>query len=236
MIFDTETTGLIPFKNRDNINNWPYIVQLSYIVYDTETDVITSKYDNIIKMDDGIKIPIESSNIHHITDEMSKLDGIPIYEAIIQMFMDLQNVELIIAHNISFDISMITTEVHRLIDIDILESPLNEYNIVHVLKINKIISSDSFKNKLFCTMKTSKKMCNIITISKTTQKPYIKFPKLSELHFKLFDIEPSQLHNSFNDVLICLRCFYKLKYDVDICDKNQYIKSTMISIGIICNN
>ena len=37
--FDTETTGLPQFRvppNSTNILTWPYIVQLSYILYDTD--------------------------------------------------------------------------------------------------------------------------------------------------------------------------------------------------------
>ena len=37
-VFDTETTGL-PKKNAnmlDNLEGWPYIVQLSFMIYDTE--------------------------------------------------------------------------------------------------------------------------------------------------------------------------------------------------------
>lgn len=49
---------------------------------------------------------------------------------------------------------------------------------------------------------------------------YMKFPKLSELHNKLYNIVPKNLHNSLNDVFICLRCYCQIHNKVDILEKN----------------
>jgi hypothetical protein len=39
-----------------------------------------------------------------------------------------------------------------------------------------------------------------------------KFPRLNELYSKLFDDAlPENLHNSIIDVLVCLRCFLKVR-------------------------
>jgi hypothetical protein len=47
LAFDTETTDLPP-KNKtlknEELHLWPYIVQFSYIVYDTETHGICKSY------------------------------------------------------------------------------------------------------------------------------------------------------------------------------------------------
>jgi DNA polymerase III epsilon subunit-like protein len=47
----------------------------------------------------------------------------------------------------------------------------------------------------------------------TTLKPrsFKKFPKLSETHNYLFGFVPENLHNAMMDVLVCLRCFLKLR-------------------------
>ena len=74
-----------------------------------------------------------------------------------------------------------------------------------------------------CTLQDSIELCNIVVLNKNG-KPYQKFPKLLELHKKLFDCEPTNLHNSLNDVIITLRCFMKMKYDTDItadCDTDM---------------
>ena len=43
-----------------------------------------------------------------------------------------------------------------------------------------------------------------------------KFPKLIELYKKLFNEVPNNLHNSLNDVLVCFRCYFKMRYNLDI--------------------
>ena len=50
LVFDTETTGLPKTKyiSPDTLNQWPYIVQFSYIIYDTTLN-------DIIAIDNGYK-------------------------------------------------------------------------------------------------------------------------------------------------------------------------------------
>ena len=52
LIFDTETTGL-PLERNPSIYDssmWPYIVQLSYILYDTSAKKALVAHDWIIKV------------------------------------------------------------------------------------------------------------------------------------------------------------------------------------------
>ena len=55
LVFDTETTGLTKVKNPSifDFDKWPYILQLSYILYDTEEKMIDLIYDEIIKIPDN---------------------------------------------------------------------------------------------------------------------------------------------------------------------------------------
>ena len=81
------------------------------------------------------------------------------------------------------------------------------------------------KNPLIIyTMRHSKNICNIEAIGKKGDK-YIKYPKLCELHNKLFNTEPNNLHNSFIDVIVCLKCFYMLFFGKDICLINRNIQA-----------
>ena len=59
-------------------------------------------------------------------------------------------------------------------------------------------------------------------------KPYLKFPRLVELHQKLFNTVPKNLHNSFNDILVTLRCFMKFKYEVDLLETCETFKNYAI--------
>ena len=83
-------------------------------------------------------------------------------------------------------------------------------------------------------MKKSIELCNIIKYN-ATGKQYLKYPKLSELHKKLFDYEPNHLHNSYNDVLVTLRCFMKLKNDVDIYTNCIQFKNIVDNLSIYSN-
>ena len=83
LTFDTETTGL-PKSRWGKIgdsSNWPYILQLSWILYDNETNRLF-KSNDIIKLDDDVDISVESINVHGITRKRSQQDGIPIKHAI----------------------------------------------------------------------------------------------------------------------------------------------------------
>jgi len=45
-----------------------------------------------------------------------------------------------------------------------------------------------------------------------------KWPKLSELYYVLFLEKVDNLHNAFVDVLVCMRCYIKLKYRCEMSD------------------
>ena len=66
LVFDTETTGLPSERNPSiyDSQKWPHIIQLSYIVYDSETNEILTVEDDYINIDANINITPESQNIH----------------------------------------------------------------------------------------------------------------------------------------------------------------------------
>ena len=61
-----------------------------------------------------------------------------------------------------------------------------------------------------------------------------KFPRLNELHQKLFDTTPNNLHNSLNDILVTLRCYamMTLKHDLNQkCNKFKTISTDQMIFG-----
>ena len=207
MVFDTETTGLPKYMkhtpNQNNLDNWPHIVQLSYIIYDTDTDSVLNITDHIIRVPEGVQITEENAAIHGITQEISR-QGIPLNVAIDEFMVDFDKVDLIVAHNIEFDKKMLMVELYRL---------------GYILCVDKIHAS----TKYVCTMQEGIDLCNIKAFTKIEKKEYIKWPTLAELCQHLFNYEPTNLHNALNDVAICLRCFLKMRFDVDVCEKNDTI-------------
>jgi hypothetical protein len=61
-------------------------------------------------------------------------------------------------------------------------------------------------------MKNGTELCAITVDSRTTK----KWPKLSELHKKLFDEVPDGLHNSMVDVNACLKCYLKMRHGINL--------------------
>jgi len=75
LFFDTETTGL-PRNWKapvTDLNNWPRLVQLAYLLYDENGNKITGG-DYIIKPE-GFTIPINASRIHGISTERAIREG-----------------------------------------------------------------------------------------------------------------------------------------------------------------
>jgi len=218
LIFDTETTGLPKSRsiNPDSLHLWPHIVQFSYIIYDVTDNDICVIEDNIIRVADDVEISQESAAIHGITNEISKSGGVDLNQVLSGFFGALKNVDMLVGHNISFDINVVVVELLRII-----------YNQSNTVPVDELLSYKTYLHMLnnyqniHCTMQNSIDMCGIKVMGKNGRE-YNKFPKLSELHQKLFGSVPNNLHNSLNDILITLRCYIMITLKMDVletCDK-----------------
>jgi DNA polymerase III epsilon subunit-like protein len=190
---------------------WPHVVQFSYIVFDTESNKIVKIKDSIIKVPDGFTITEENAKIHGITTEISLAKGVDLLPVLEEFFADFDSSDHIVGHNVSFDINMIKAELQRLI-MNSFDKKLQEY----LTKINT-------STKFYCTMQETIELC-AIELKDKYGRPYKKFPKLVELYQKMFGVTPKNLHNSLNDVIVCLRCFIKLKYEIDIVERSEEVK------------
>ena len=216
LVFDTETTGL-PKNMKDipkpeNLQDWPHIGQISFIVYNTDNARMTSLTDHIIRLPNGVQISDETAAIHGITNEISQL-GFPVEIAINEFMGEFANADIIVAHNIEFDRKLILAELYR----------MKNNQLFNGAKVDEYINTVKTSAKYLCTMQESIELCNIKAYTKVDKKMYTKWPTLSELYQHLFNYEPKNLHNSLNDVVVCLRCFYKIRFNKDICDENESI-------------
>jgi len=210
LVFDTETTGL-PQRNKYGkkasiyeTTLWPYIIQLSYILYDTEKHKIIIDHDHIVKIPDHCELTEKSVEMHGITRNRSIREGISINEALDLFHVCVNSADMIIAHNLSFDRQIILVESirHR--------------------RGGPFYSKSS--SQFFCTMKNTVELCQIMATNTKTGETYMKFPRLSELHQHMFGEEPRNTHNSFVDILICLRCYVMLTEGTDIRNKSRKFK------------
>ena len=213
LVFDSETTGLSKTQiiSPSTIHLWPHVVQFSYIVFDTESNKIVKIKDSIIKVPDGFIITEENAKIHGITTEISLAKGVDLLPVLEEFFADFDSADHIVGHNVSFDINMIKAELQRLI-MNSSDKKLQDY----LTKINT-------STKFYCTMQETIELC-AIEMKDKYGRPYKKFPKLVELYQKMFGVTPKNLHNSLNDVIVCLRCFIKLKYEIDIVERSEEVK------------
>jgi len=229
LVFDTETTGLPKTSeiSYTKLDLWPHPIQLSYAIYNKDCDEVVKVRDHFLKLPDPMKINEESIKIHGITDEILQRKGVNFEEIVEELAEDFQGADCLIAHNINFDMNILKTALMRYL-LRIKDSSENMVVTRSVEKRKKVVGdflATLVEDRIpkFCTMKESIQLCRIVKINKFGHN-YLKFPKLIELHQCLFKCEPRNLHNALNDILICLRCFCKLKYDYDIVDKNIKIK------------
>lgn len=182
LFFDTETTGLP--KNWKapvtDLNNWPRMVQIAWILCDKNGNRIEAN-DYIIKPI-GFIIPKDASNVHRITTERAIKEGTELEEVLCKFNSLVEKATYIVAHNISFDEKIIGAEFLR----------------------KNIKTSFSVKKKL-CTMQASTNFCKI------PGSYGFKWPKLSELHLKLFGNDFEEAHDASADINATEKCFWEMR-------------------------
>lgn len=181
LFFDTETTGLPSDYNApiNNSHNWPRLVQISWILTDENANIISQK--NFIIKPNGFVISKTSSDIHRITTEKAVKEGLDLSIVLDLFDSDLKQADIIIGHNIDFDIKVVRAEMYRLKRTD---------NLVG-------------KNTI-CTMKSTTDFCKI-------QGKYgYKYPKLQELYIKLFGHGFEEAHDSQADIFATMQCYFEL--------------------------
>ena len=209
MIFDVETTGLLPKTVKDYrtpLDQNPYIIQLSYIIYDTISKTIVFRYNAYIHLPENIKIPEIITQITGITEEKCMEQGVPIQEALTAFYRDMHLCSRIVAHNYHFDKTVLQSEFKRYMYLDSFRNSCPNAPILfsfEYLKNQKIRST--------CTMGLGTGICKIQNPRFPNSKLY-KWPKLSELHQHLFGYIPENLHDSSVDVEACLKCYLEMVF------------------------
>lgn len=181
LFFDTETTGL-PLNWQaplEDLDNWPRLVQLAWLLMDANGKEVKS-ISKVIKPE-GFIIPEGAAQVHGISTERAEEEGVPLNPVLREFAQAVDQAKILVAHNMSFDEKIMGAELLR----------------------------KKHKHKLFdkpkiCTMQSSTEFCRI-------ENEYgYKWPKLIELHQKLFDEEFDNAHDALADVKACARCFFEL--------------------------
>jgi DNA polymerase III subunit epsilon len=181
LFFDTETTG-IPKNWKAPLTDFENWPRLVQLAFQLFDDegILIKEGDYIIKPS-GFNIPSESTAIHGITNEKAQSEGLRLSKVLEDFKLLIDDAQTIVAHNLSFDEKVVGCEYLRLN----FTNPLVE------------------KNRI-CTMESSTNYCAI-------DGPYgYKWPKLSELYFKVFNTELEETHNALVDIRATSKCFWEL--------------------------
>ncbi len=183
LIFDTETTGLPKnFKaSYKDTDNWPRMVQISWQIHDVRGKLIEVK--NFIVKPEDYEIPYAVVKVHGITTERAQKQGLELEYVLQEFNKALEQSIYIIGHNIEFDINVLGAEFVR-----------------------KDIRTALHRRKTIDTKDESTEYCAL----PGGRGGGFKWPKLEELHERLFGNKFSAAHNAAADVEATARCFLEL--------------------------
>jgi DNA polymerase-3 subunit alpha len=184
LIFDTETTGIPHNKSAPltDLDNWPRLVQLAWQLHDS-TGKLLSRNNSIIRPD-GFDIPFKSEQVHGISTQRALEEGRELDVVLAEFRKDLGRTQLLVGHNIEFDINIIGAEfIRRNLPTEIF---------LALAKLDTGISAIEF-----CQLPGG-------------IGGKLKMPRLTELHEKLFGKNFEDAHDASYDVAATARCFFGL--------------------------
>ena len=181
LFFDTETTGL-PKDWQAPLDGSDNWPRLVQLAWlISDENGKEVSGNNLIIKPEGFIIPDEASAVHGITTEQAEREGISLDEVLSQFGEALTKTKVLVAHNIRFDEKIMGAEF-----------------------IRENIKSNLLDLRRICTMQESTNYCQI-----KNEFGY-KWPKLIELHQKLFEEDFADAHDALADVKACARCFFEL--------------------------
>lgn len=191
MFMDVETTGLPKNEHAPltDFENWPRIIQIGWLV--TDLNGVDQHNGIFLIKPDGWVIPQEEFWVKHgFFTEKNEREGIPIDAALRPFITHLQPCMYMVSHNMAFDYKIIAAEMLRA-----------------QLKSER-------KALRICTKEASTNYCQI-PFANRKQYPGMrpqqwKWPKLSQLHQKLFGTDFEGAHDAMADVYAVKKCFFEL--------------------------
>lgn len=161
-----------------------HLVQLAWILCDDQGEERASA-DLIVKPD-GWTIPDEAAAIHRISQAHANTFGAPVGFALSLFMAGSYLAHTFVGHNLEFDKGIMATEFERIG----WENPITD------------------DKKMLCTMKTQAVVDHCKLFNKNGRP---KWPKLTELHTKLFGYGFEEAHNALADIRATARCFWRLR-------------------------
>jgi DNA polymerase III epsilon subunit-like protein len=188
LFFDTETSGFIKKELSADHPEQAWTVQIGAILGNQNEDF--EKMNVIIKAN-GRSINPFAQEVHGISTEKADAEGIEELEAAEQFGLLLRQADLIVCHNLAFDIKYAR----------------------HLMERNIECLSDEARSAFYldmpgyCTMQ-DKAVVKFCGLKNKANRP--KWPKLVELHEILFKEGFDGAHDAFADISATKRCFFAL--------------------------
>jgi len=188
LFFDTEASGFIKKELSSDHPDQAWTVQIGAILANQNEDF--AKMNTIIKSYGRSMNPFAEA-VHGISSERADAEGIEEFEAAEQFGLMLRKADLMVCHNQSFDWQYVKHLMERNID-----KMSDEARSAFYLDL-----------PAYCTMK-DKAIVKFCGLKNKLGKP--KWPKLIELHEKLFSEGFDGAHDAFADITATKRCFFAL--------------------------
>lgn len=189
LVFDTETTG-IPEKVP---NSWKYpppwelerfdgarMLSIAWTIVDTDHpgSCLTEHYC-LVESDF-----VDATEVHGITMEQTTRFGRKVSDCIDMFIYDAQRCDLLVGHNIEFDMLILLSECYR-------SQMTNEASFLH-------------QCQTYCTKMKGTPVCRIVN---PRNRSCYKWPTLSELHNFIFGRDFENAHHALGDVQATAACF-----------------------------
>jgi DNA polymerase-3 subunit epsilon len=114
LIFDTETTGMVNWREAPEHASQPDLVQLAMILVETEGWVVRVRCSMLVQLAEGVEIEPEAEATHHISARDCERYGVAPTAALLLFNQLCMQADMLVAHNMSFDETIMLAALHRL--------------------------------------------------------------------------------------------------------------------------
>lgn len=181
-VIDTETTGIVrDYRSPDA----PYLASVTAIIYDTEAARVQASFNTMIQPD-GWEMPPEAGAVNGLDDETLALYGLPVHIVLPIVVELFRPTDVLVGHNIAFDVKMLASALYRQDLLDELDEMLGK--------------------EVYCTMRESKDL-----VQATNARGHLKLPKLTEAYEFFFERPLDNSHSANADAVAALELYLAIK-------------------------
>lgn len=114
LIFDTETTGMVQFRKPPEDESQPALIQLGMLLIDTDDWLPRARHSMLVQLPEGARIEPAAHAAHGISEADCARYGVPSIVACSLFNQSCLQADIVVAHNLAFDTSIMKTALHRL--------------------------------------------------------------------------------------------------------------------------